>query len=539
MMIMTAGACGTRIQTNGQDVADPERPLDAALARLKKDNEPGIQNNSITVSDATRCFYTKASQDADDITDTVACGPVRRLGRSDTQVWDTYRLSFGSGADGKATAKVGGVIDRGVTEDPALLVAPGDPSPGDVADVPKPQTPQTAITDHAVALPDAAAPPGLRFTDLAQPARLITPSATIDVTARAEPATVAYQLVQGQHDPAGPAPYYRPAAGQKLYAYKIKISAPAEHDVPRAVGSKPAVSDASTALNLGVGNGRQIKIDGTVGGNQATTGADGKPLTTLTIACGAGTSSETFGCTPQDQEFVVLATVPDGDPVALEATVAGGRQAVDLQTGALTSEVSGLDYGRTKFATRIDQKLTVGPYAVTVPTDDPTGSTDETGSTGAGGTSTPAKTPATTPAKAPTKAPAKAPTSTVKARWSLQVDSATLTAFDPSRGWADQGKAWLLITTSDYTNSDDHHFHDDRVAGLRLDVGGESVEPDGVSDGDLPDDPADTVTWAFPVPEDLTTAQLQFRPTGTVVAGTKPVPFTAAAGDSVEIRLPH
>jgi hypothetical protein len=41
------------------------------------------------------------------------------------------------------------------------------------------------------------------------------------------------------------------------------------------------------------------------------------------------------------------------------------------------------------------------------------------------------------------------------------------------------------------------------------------------------------------VPEDLTTAQLQFRPTGTVVAGTKPVPFTAAAGDSVEIQLPR
>ena len=72
LLFATTG-CSPDIQTGGNKIADPKQPLATALQKLKTDNEAGIQNNSVTVSDQTDCFYLKPSADADDISSSVAC----------------------------------------------------------------------------------------------------------------------------------------------------------------------------------------------------------------------------------------------------------------------------------------------------------------------------------------------------------------------------------------------------------------------------------------------------------------------------------
>lgn len=556
MLATTAAGCSPTLNADGHQLATPDQPLQRALDRVRQDNDAGIQNNSVTVSDATRCFYTRPAADSDDITDTVACGPVRRIGRSDTQIWDTYRLSFARNADGDTTARLGDRLQQGITEDTAILVAPDGSSPAPISQVPKPQVPQTAVTDHAVALPADRAPTGLTFTALDQPARLLTPTATIEVIGQGRPTTVPTALVAGQHDPAGPAPYYRPAAGQTLYAYRVRISAPSRADVPASTSFGGPASDRSVALRLGLTGKRTIAIAGTVGGNQAAPASTARTTpSTLTLACGSVKDHST-GCRPQDQELVLLATVPAGDPVSLRATVAGGHQSVDLPGGQLSTDVSQLDYDRGDVTASLDRRLKVGP--VTVPTGPAAPAT-------AAPTPTPTSTPTSTPTKDPTKGPTKArgkagvngdPTATASApapataaatpdpasahvSWSLQVDSATLAAFDPARGWAGPGRAWLLVSTSGYAATDGGRTVDvDRVSSLRLLVDGRSVAPSGLRNTDLADHPDADVVLAFDVPESLTAATLQFRPTGRVTTGGTPRRFTAAQAATLDLRLP-
>ncbi len=503
MLAVVAAGCSPALRADGHQLAAADQPLQQALERVKHDNDAGIQNNSITVSDATHCFYTRPAPDSDDITDTVACGPVRRIGRSDTQVWDTYRLGFSHNADGDTTARVVAPLQQGVTEDAAGLIAPDNSAPAPVSEVPKPQVPQTAVADHAVALPADEAPVGLRFSELHRPAELITPTATIEVIAQARPATVPTALVAGQHDPAGPAPYYRPAGGQTLYAYRVRISDPVQADVPASTTFDGAAADRSTALSLVLSGHRTVDISGTIGANQTAGTGAGNGSHTLTLACRTRKDAGS-GCRPQRQDLVILATVPSADAIGLRATVAGGHQTVDLPGGVLSTDVSRLDYDRADVTASVDRRLQAGPVAVPA---------------------------ASGPA--------------VKVGWSVHVDSATLAAFDPSRGWAPKGRAWLLVSTSGYAATDHgRRVAVDRGSSLRLIIDGRPVDPAGPTSHELAAHrpaahPVTDLVRAFDVPDNLTTATLVFRPTGRVVSGGRSGGYSAGPAATVDIRLPR
>ncbi|SDS97774.1 hypothetical protein [Microlunatus soli] len=536
-LLIAASGCSPSITSGGNEVADPEQPLQTALAKLKDDNNAGIQNNSITVSDDTDCFYLKPNADADAVSGSVACGPVRRLGQPTAKVWDTYALTFGPATDGKVTATVGAVTATSVDLDPSLLVSPDGTKPGTAADLPAPQAPQTSVADRAVALPLGAIP-DLTFAGPTRDAVLKTPTATFTVTGVAAPKTVPSALVAGTDDPAGVAAYYRPAQGQRIYAATVKVSDPAEHAAvapTAAPGAKP--QSLSTELTLGVADGKELPIaDAT---DPKTDPA--KAAAKLNVAC-QQESDQTYPCRPDGTEFMIIMTVPADGGLTLGATTAGERQAVDLQSGRLSSTVSQVEYDHDKLTTSVDEKLKVPSYTARVTVTKPVSPTaDKSPKADKASEQEPGKASATPSAEPSSKASTKKVSVARKASWRMTVGSASLTAFDPTRGWAPSGKAWLSVQTTGYTKTDEADaFADRRASSVAVTAAGSTYRPDAVTDADFDgSDPigTDDVTWVFEVPQDLSSAEFTFAPTGVVTAGDTRASFTADEPDSVKITF--
>lgn len=550
LLIATSG-CSPDIQTGGNKVADPDQPLQAALAKLKSDNNAGIQNNSITVSDETNCFYLKPNADADSVSGSVACGPVRRLGQPANKVWDTYALDFGPPTDGAVTARVGAVTARSVAVDSTLLTSPDGSKPGTAADLPAPQAPQTSVSDRAIALPVGGIP-NLKFAAPSQTTALKTPTGTFTVTGVARPATVPSELVVGTDDPAGIAAYYRPAQGQRIIAATVKLSDPAESGAvvsTAAPGAKPHT--LSTVLKLGIADGKGVPIADAI--DPKTDPAKAAP--SLSVAC-QDSGEQTYPCRPAAGEFMIIMSVPTSGGLTLAATAAGEQQSVDLENGRLSSTVSQAEYQHDDLTTKVDDKLKVRSYAArvtvtkTVPPATKSKTTADDKSTADDKTTGDDKTTpddTTTTDKAGSTEDTKPTTKKVsvvrKASWSMKVGSASLTAFDPTRGWAPSGKAWLAVQTSGYAKSDDAGaFADRRASSVLLSADGTDYRPDGLTDADFDGtDPvaSDAVTWVFQVPEDLTSADFTFRPTGVVTAADTRASFSADKPATAKIKFAH
>ena len=393
--------------------------------------------------------------------------------------------------------------------------------------MPAPQAPQTSVSDRAVALPDQKIS-GVGFSKPAKPIELITPTATLQVVGQAEPEQVPQELVAGQDDPAGEAPYYRPATGQKLYAYRVKISDPAEQDIPMSTAAGGTVQDLTSVLTVGVRDQRLPIAD-----NRA------EPQTSFKINCGATAGS--YPCRQKDGEFVILMTVPETSAISLQATVAKHRQSVALASGQLASSVSQVEYGRKKLTAKVAEKLEVPAYRAKVSVPDPDAS-DDSKSSGPGASTSPEAGKTDDKSSAPPTSKTKIKTE--RASWSMRVDSVAVSAFDPTRGWAPAGKAWLLVTTSKYARHDpDNAFTDNRVSSVTVTASGATYKPDALTDADFADGAdlagSSDVTWAFSVPDGLTEASLDFRPTGTVTADGVSTDYAVPKATAADLKLPQ
>jgi len=546
VVLAAAAGCAPKVASTGQKIADPSQPLDTALAKLKQDNYAGIQNNSITISSSTECFYSKAGKGASGVSDEAVCGPIRRLGLSDAQVWDRYQLSFSSNKDGDAVVTVGKHAAQGVAVDTSLLVSPAGDKPASAAGLPVPQAPQTSVVNRAVAVADNATPPGLTFTPPTKPVELITPAATISVTGVAQPKQVPGPLVTGQNDPAGQAAYYLPALGQKLYAYQVQISQSPNGSLPVSTAAATPGADLTTALKLQAG-GKNVPITDQTGASGASP--------TLGVPC-AASGSAAYPCKPRTTKITILATVPSNGAVSLASAAAGGKQSVDLGTAAVTSNVSTVEYGRSSLTSKINKKLRTEPYQTQVQlpaepagqtTTDPE-STDskaaapKSGDSKSGGpkSGTTPTAPASTDPKAPGhQQPSKPKSVAAAARWSMKINSIGLTGYDPALGWAPSGQAWLIVSTSNYKHSEDGAtFATDRAASLSLTAGSTTNPVKGPTDADLAGDPS-SVNWAFAVPADATSATLTLKPTGTVTADGVTANFTSDQTATIQLPIPH
>lgn len=499
-LLLGLGACSSAIKTNGMKVTEPEQVLVAALAKLKEDNATAIGNGSATVSDKTGCFFVKASADAEEVGDTVACGPIRRLGVDKAKSWDTYALELQQNADGDVTAAIKDEAEPAVAVDPNVLVSAGGDGPAAVDDVPEPKAPAAEVTDTAV-LMGADKAGDVKFENLDKPWQIITPAATVQVTASGKPEFLPRALASPEGDEGEGAPYYRPAEGQQLLAFKVQIAPPAEKDVPASSGTGDYV-DMTSAMSVTVADGKELSISDIASGGESSESEGEGSGDSWTIACvGASSSwgggSRSFPCDrTETTEAVLIMTVPTDAKPLLQAKVNGGAQSISLDSGELTSSSSQVEYQRGALTAKVGQqarstkKLTYESFG------------DK---------------------------------ESVTATFTWNIDSVALSAFDPTRGWAGDGEAWLLVSTSKYDkNATDYrgsYFED--TANPSVTVSGSAVKPD------LSDDSWEKGqhVFAFKVPDSTTAGTFNFQPAGTFTGGESDQRFTASKS-AVKFSLP-
>lgn len=475
---LVLAGCGQSITTSGLKVDRPDELLDASLTKLQQDNTAGTQDQSVSISDDTRCYFIKVSPTSDDVSSSIACGPVRRIGWSDTEIWDQYAVEFAQDAKGKVTGTLGDLESAGQALDVNLLVRPDGKKPADVGDVPSPQAPETDVQDTAaMVLPDATG--DISFTDLDAPWVLHTPAASIEITATATPEFLPAGLVAPGSNEDGPAvPYFRPADGQRVLAFKVKVG-PGPHSGDSADTSRQLVSLGTSVLIKVSGRDLQVRD---LTGSAATDGGD-QP--SYALACTSGGWSAGYPCDrAETSQLVLIMSVAKDSKPSLGVQVDGAAQSVDLASGALTSSVTQLDYHGGDLSTDIDKLLKVDP--VTLSNASFWGDGEDTCS------------------------------------WSVTLNSAGLQALDPYEGWAKPGRAWLVVHAEDhYPEGECSNYQD--VGYLTTVTVGKDVYK--ITDSSTSE------RRVFDVPESFAAGTFRWRPRGMFNGGDRSRSFTAKAAE--------
>lgn len=479
-----AGACSSSIETGDGKIDKPGKVLSSGMSQLKKDNKRALHDGSATVSKKSHCFFMKKSKDDDDVGDTIACGPIRRLGHADAKSWDTYSLDMRQNSDGDVKADLDARKQKARTVKTERLKSP-DEKPANVGDVPAPKAPEANVKNKAV-LVSAKQAGNIGFHKLDKPSKLITPAATVTVAASGKPKRVPKQLVSGGH-----APYYRPAKGQTVMAYKVKVSPPAEKKIPVSsseddpgLGSGQDYANMTSVMSLTIPGGKQVGIkDGAKSWKISCDASDSTDW-------GSGDDAFPCGRTKTDDAVLITSVPSDSDTTGLQAKVNGETQSVNLKSGKLSSSVSQVEYKHSDLVTEIDEQARSKKKVTYKDALD-----DRQSTTG---------------------------------KWTWNIKSAGLSAFDPTRGWAGKGKAWLVVSTSDYDTSatndaSDLDFDDDMDPTVTVD--GKTYKPDMPSDTDWDDN---KYTFAFKVPQSTEQGTFNMQPSGKFTGADSNKKFTAS-----------
>ncbi|MEU4390403.1 hypothetical protein [Kribbella sp. NPDC023855] len=317
------------------------------------------------LSPAARCYFVTGA-DGNQSLGTMACGPLRRLGSAERQVWDVVRIETTGGdkpglqlPDGEQWKK------SQLRPDSSDLWRPDDKAADDNA-------------DSLAAPPPPAAPAGLTSVTVksetlelkAVTGKLVVPDGTVTLKGLASPATFGSGLQQ-----------VAPATGEKFVVAVFGTSPTIDPLTGDAAYDRKAVKNTPTT---------QWTI--TVGDQQ-------RPVEVL----------------PQDDatttaEQTLLVSVPkDSSEVLLTATSGPVVQSLSLTTGQRTSTDIAAAYYRAGVSADLNKSLPTTVRNVGY----------------------------------------------FKSSYSLSLGKAALTPWDPTRGWAPQGKAWARVqvtSTLDYSN---------------------------------------------------------------------------------------
>ncbi|MGD7789479.1 hypothetical protein ACQCX2_14275 [Propionibacteriaceae bacterium Y1700] len=464
--------CSGAVVVNGLDLSNDEEVANKGMELFRSQLAPAVQSGATTIHKDANCFFVKTAPDSEEVGSTLACGPTRRLGRPIEAAWSTYQLSITQDAKGKAVAEVAEPIGWSEVLDPQLLVSPTGATPADPGSVPEPTAPPASVSDVALAGDQSFL--DAEFAPLKEPWRLITPSTNLEVVATAEPEYVPAILETG-----GPSesdvPYFRPADGQRVVALKIRVAPSSGTAMPQVEsfwGSDEQVVALDTVVSLQVGDKRVPIKDFRPKENS---GYEEEPADTVTITCRTLPCEET-----STTEFVVIASVPAEGPTSLTALVNGGSQALDLGSGKRSTSVSSVDYDRPDRVVDLNKSLSTELHQDAQYSDD--------GYT---------------------------------CHWTVKTTQARLGAFDPYKGWAKEGKAWLSVGLDGFDRSGECSAFDenDKATEVHLTVGKNKIKPVRVADN----------ASVFEVPGDVTSATFSYTPQGTYVGGVHNRDFAADA----------
>lgn len=471
------------ISLAGEKVKEPKKILSDAWSSFSGKNQTAVDAKSATLADDANCFFRRESKDSTTILPKVFCGPIKRVGSTDSRAWDVYGLATGGTDDPGATDKnpvfVSGEEQKSSTVDTSLLIRPDDKKPSNPKSLAAPKAPRTDKKDFAVLAPEAES--GFDLKRLDRPAKITTPSATIEVEAQSSrstlPAWVVRQSSESADEPPEATPEdgdsaeesskaYRPAAGQSVKAYRISIGpGPGYPDHNSESYETDGAKDASTQLSLGVG-GQQLSI---VGQTRDDGGYDpsAEDRSTFTVEC------TVLPCQDADRSstsYLLVTSHAKGSKPDLTATVDGKRIRLPLDGSKPSSSVSEV---LTKRKNRTQQVNATFPETETTVRfgDDDNYDEDYTFSGG--------------------------------------VPNAFLTSFDRAAGWAPKGKAWLEVPLRD-VEFGQGDFKINYPNSFWIKVGDKRIPvKDGVGSAG---------TLVFEVPETFTKGTLAAQPQGSIKA---------------------
>lgn len=472
LLIITLAGCSQGISAEGFDIENAEETAAAALSLLKDDNADALGQNTNTLSPGADCFFVKESPEAEEVSRTMACGPIRRLGVPEENAWDQYSLELSQTGKSKVNAEVEGAQEVGVAMDTALFVSANGADPAAPDTAPEPVPPATDVKNKAV-LADEVTAVDAEFTDVDEPWTVKTPSVTLQVTATADLEVVPAELLtdngsagaegegEGEGDGYAP-PYYAPAEGQQVKAYRVKVSPPDIQSAPSSNGwSDSSEVGLSTQVTLNT-DGQKLAI---TGGSQQESSDGSESSDTYTLSC------KSMPCEGQSaSEQILLSTTPADKPAQLAATVNGESQTINLDDGKLESSVSTVDYERAERTRDVNEQLR---------------------------------------SKAAVKTDAKR-NADFDCTFVVDMTKAHLGGFDPDKGWAPAKKGWLAFELDNYDQNsasyDCGYFDDaDFARDMTLTVGKDTIKATHADKDDV----------LFEVPAEVTEATFQWTPSGT------------------------
>lgn len=267
---------GGAVQTSKGEVANAEAFLESA----RKQWRGSLPSDGLRIGKNAQCYY-EIDPDRDEVTGVIACGPVRRFGSGEGQVWDLFTFSSDSrNSDGDPIATNLFPSETGKGRPPGELRDANGDGPAEDAD-------KVAEPDLPKADPDllmtSVSPGSVTVTDVVKPGekgKVITPDGTLIV----ESLGVAESI-----SPDGEPPQ-QAADGHKLLVLSTNWE------------NQSGYSDLDTTALLSVA-GKQTDI------TDALIDAYGSDETTL------------------------LVSVPDDEASSLSISYAGHDQIVDLATG--------------------------------------------------------------------------------------------------------------------------------------------------------------------------------------------------------------
>lgn len=484
--VLMLGACSAQSSTvplAEQEVAadNVDAVLTDAEALFNQRIVADLPTGTTTLEDGGRCFLSghEAAPDAD-----LYCGPVRNLG-AEAPTW--YSIPMTVKADRESLLLSLDHEERFVSVDtePQSLHRPDDLTPPGLADLPEPEAPPFPEANFARLLPEGSLDATVPWEVLEEPAVLHAPAATLRVTAAAQLETLPATLTTSEEA----APFYRPADGQTVSAWKLEVLQPIVPGPPKSGWSpRQGARDASARLSVPSGAQRLPVEESTSDSYGSIPGETSSG--TFTVECTDGVP-----CATQGGRYVLLVSTGEEDG-RLVVSTDGEDQTLSLSDGTIESSVSAVADERSQLETRLS---TTWPRQVlTILTQD---EADEAGY--------------------------RYLFSDVTLTYAGQLDSAYLSPFHWEGGWAEPGRAWLSVPV----DSDPQQLR--QASELSYDPGATYT----LVIGDEVLGPAHMGTPVFDVPADFTSGEFRYRPTGSVQVDGSPVAFQAEEPLSVEIEF--
>lgn len=478
-----------KITIDSVELADPGKALKQAKSKFLAANQSAIDSKSATIADDSDCFFRRTEKGSDDYLPKIFCGPIKRAGYGKGKLWDVYSATILGTDDESAAGKVSvnGPLEVGKAADATLLVRPDGASPAPEKDVAAAKAPQASFHDYAYLMDAGETQTGLNFSPLQKPATIVTPSATVSVIASAKSATVPgwfADAAKGDTDesndsssdePSGSgvepekSTSFRPADGQQVVAYKLTIGPGSAYPDPNSSDyGDDGEKDASTKLSLSAG-GQQLTIHHAEDAN--AWGGSGDSDGTMTIECERVPCSSTDGSSSDNNDYILIATLPKDAKPKISASVDGHTLAVPTSGGEVTSDVSNVNQARKSPVQQVNS--TIPDKKWESPDDDSFSQVTYT----SGGS----------------------------------IPVAFLAAFDAQKGWAPEGKAWLEIPVTDMPHNDSTAFTVSWAKSITVTADGKTYHPD--TDAGLEG------SFGILVPDSFTKGELKYAPQGTATYG--------------------